>query len=209
MTVIIVAGVLAIAYILFLFWYYPIPRPLSKQEVENYVRLMAEMRNKAGKDSANTFDIVRKFGLEDDGKEFFMVNMVKYYEQPQYKDGTVDGSTAQEANYRYVRNTMPLLLKRACHPYGIFKPALNLSSINRQDDSYWDNVSAVRYRSRRDFFNMVTSPQWQAGYGHKVASLRDNPNMPSKGMVALPVVPITVFAILLVVQLVVTACLMR
>jgi hypothetical protein len=171
---------------------------LSKEEVERYAAIME-------KRSGNSSEGIRKFGLEDDGKQFFMVNLVKYFDKPQYPDGTGGASTSREADNRYVRNTMPMLLKRACHPYGLFKPVMNLSGISR-DEIAWDGVSIVRYRSRRDFLNMVTSPRWFAGYGDKAAALQANPNFPSKGLLAFPVIPILVFSILLVIGAVAMAC---
>jgi hypothetical protein len=198
MTGIIIAAVLLGVYILFLLWYYGFRRPLSKGEVERYVSILE-------KRSGNFSEVVRKFCLEDDGKQFFMVNMTKYFDRPQYRNGSGSASTSREANMRYVRNTMPMLLKRACHPYGLFKPVTNLSGISR-DEIAWDGVSVVRYRSRRDFLNMVTSPRWFAGYGDKAAALQANPNFPSKGLLAFPIIPILAFTILLLIGTVITAC---
>jgi hypothetical protein len=67
----------------------------------------------------------------------------------------------------------------------------------------------VRYRSRRDFLNIVTTQRWRSGYAHKVAALKENPNMPIRAMLAMPVVPLLVFTLLLVAQLIVMACVIR
>ncbi|MGD0855060.1 MAG: hypothetical protein ABSA18_04575 [Dehalococcoidia bacterium] len=198
MTGIIIAAVLLGIYILFLLWYYGFRRPLSNEKVEHYASIMEKRSGNAG-------EIIRKFGFEDDGQQFFMVSMVKYYEKPQYKNGNGGGLTSREANMRYVRNTVPMLLKRGCHPYGLFRPMINLSNIGK-DELQWDEVSVVRYRSRRDFLNVVTSPRWFAGYGNKVAALQANPNFPSKGLFAFPVIPILVFTILLLIGLICMAC---
>ena len=195
---IIVAAVLLGVYILFLLWYYGFRRPLSKEEVERYVAILE-------KRSGNYSEDVRKFCLEDDGEQFFMVNMTKYFDEPRYKNAKGSASTSREANMRYVRNTMPMLLKRACHPYGLFKPIVNLSGISR-DEMAWDGVNVVRYRSRRDFLNMVTSPRWFAGYGDKAAALQANPNFPSKGLLSFPIIPILVFTILLLTGTIAMAC---
>jgi hypothetical protein len=198
MTGIIIAAVLLGIYILFLLWYYGFGRALSKEEVEHYASIME-------KRSGNSGEIIRKFCFEDDGKQFFMVSLVKYYDKPQYKNGDSSGLTSREANMRYVRNTVPMLLKRGCHPYGLFRPTINLSGISK-DEIQWDEVSVVRYRSRRDFLSVVTSPRWFAGYGNKVAALQANPNFPSKGFFAFPVIPVLVFAILLLIGAVAITC---
>lgn len=202
---IIIAAALLLIYIVFLIWYYGSGKPLSNEEVEQYISIIEK---RAGGPNAATNSAtanLRKFGLEDDGKQFFMVSMEKYYDKPQYKDGD-HGITSEAANKRYATNTMKLMLKKAGHPYGIFIPLTNLSNINRQDDSVWDNVSVVRYRSRRDFLNMVTSPQWHSGYGEKVAALRENPNMPSKVLLAFPIIPILVLTIFLFIGFVIMLC---
>ena len=130
-----------------------------------------------------------------------MCNLVKYHEKAQYTDGD-RGLTSKEANLRYARNTMPLLLSRACHPYGLFRPVTNL----RQSDQYWDEVNVVRYRSRRDLFSMITSDKWLEGYADKAAALSENPNFPSKAFVAFPIIPIVVFTILLLLWSITMSC---
>lgn len=201
MTGIIVAAAIIVVFILFLLWYYRFPSPLTKEEVEHYVSIMA---GRAGGDNKMS-GVMHKFASEDDGKQFFMVSLEKYYDKPQYKDGD-RGMTSEAANKRYAMNTIRLLLRRASHPYAVFIPLANLSNINRQDDAVWDNASVVRYRSRRDFLSMVASPQWRSRYGDKAAALRDNPNLPSKGLLALPIFPILVLTILLFIGFVIMVC---
>jgi hypothetical protein len=202
---IILTAVLLGIYILFLLWYIGFRRPLSKEETERYISILENRLGNPNKPPGSTTETLRKFALEDDGKQFFMVNLSKYYEQPQYKDGIDRGITSRDANKRYARKVMPLLFMRACHPYGLFQPMLNLSNISK-DDLLWDEINVVRYRSRRDFLDMVTSPQWFAGYGDKQAALRENPNLPSKAFVAFPIIPVVVFTILLLVWSITMAC---
>ena len=201
MTAIILGAILIVIYILFLLWYYNFPKPLTKEEVERYISILEKRSGDPGKGINSIATAFRKFGDEDDGKQFFMCNLVKYHEKAQYTDGD-RGLTSKEANLRYARNTMPLLLSRACHPYGLFRPVINL----RQADSYWDEVNIVRYRSRRDLLSMITSEKWYAGYGDKQAALSENPNFPSKAFVAFPIIPVLVFTILLLVGIIGIAC---
>ena len=202
---IIIAAVLSLIYMVFLIWYNGSGRPLSNEEVERYISIIEK---RAGGPNAATNSAtanLRKFGLEDDGKQFFMVSMEKYYDKPQYEDGD-RGISSEDANKRYAMNTIQLMLMKASHPYGLFIPLTNLSNINRQDDAYWDNASVVRYRSRRDFFDMITSPQWATGYGNKVAALSDNPNLPSREKLAFPIIPILALTILLLIGFITMVC---
>lgn len=189
---IILTAVLLGIYILFLLWYIGFRRPLSKEEAERYLSILEKRSGGPGKGANSVTAAFRKFALEDDGEQFFMCNLVKYQEKAQYKDGD-HGLTSRAANLRYARNTMPLLLSRACHPYGLFRPVINL----RQADQYWEEVNIVRYRSRRDLLSMITSDKWHEGYADKAAALSDNPNMPSKAFVVFPIIPVVVFTILL------------
>jgi len=201
MASVILAAVLLGIYILFLLWYYRFPRPLSKEEVERYISILEKRAGGSDLAAESVRAAFRKFGEEDDGKQFFMCNLVKYHEKAQYKDGD-RGLTSKQANLRYARNTMPLLLSRACHPYGLFRPVINL----RQADAYWDEVNVVRYRSRRDLLSMITSDRWHEGYADKAAALSDNPNMPGKAFVAFPIIPVVVFTILLLIWSITMAC---
>jgi hypothetical protein len=203
--IILLAALLGI-YILFLFWYNGFRKPLTVEEVDRYVSILKKRSDVEGKMPGSPFENIRKFALEDDGRQFFMCNLSMYYERPQSKDGVDAGITSRDLNKRYARSTMPQLLKRACHPYGLFQPLMNLRNISGQGHSDWDEINVVRYRSRRDFLNMITSPQWFAGYGNKQAALQENPNFPSKGLFVFPVVPIVVLTMLLLVGLIGMAC---
>ena len=202
---IIIAAVLSVIYIVFLIWYYGSSRPLSNEEVERYISIIEKRSGGPNEATSGATANLRKFGLEDDGKQFFMVSMEKYYDKPQYENGD-HGISSEDANKSYAINTIQLMLLKAGHPYGLFIPLTNLSNINRQDDAYWDNASVVRYRSRRDFFDMVTSTQWSAEYGNKVAALRDNPNLPSREKLAFPIVPILALTILLLIGFITMVC---
>lgn len=194
MATLILFAVLAVIYVAFLIWYSGSGKPLSKQEVQRYISILEKRSTGRGEAAENSTRAFHKFALEDDGKQFFMCNLVKYRDKAQYNDGD-RGLTSRAANMRYVRNTAPMLLKRACHPYGIFKPMLNL----RKADEYWDEFVVVRYRSRRDVLNMITSDKWYEGLGDKQAGLSENPNMPGKPVIAFPIIPIIVFTILLII----------
>jgi hypothetical protein len=202
---IVIAAVLLLIYIVFLIWYNGPGKPLSNDEVERYISIIEKRSGGPNAATNSATANLRKFGLEDDGQQFFMVSIGKYYDKPQYGDGD-RGISSEEANKRYAINTIQLMLVKASHPYGLFIPLTNLSNINRQDDAYWDNASVIRYRSRRDFFDMVTSTQWAAEYENKVAALRDNPNLPSRAILAFPIIPILVLTILLLIGFITMVC---
>jgi len=194
MAVLITLAVLAALYIAFLLWYYGFRKPLSKDQVDRYMIMLGGANVPA--QLAPLLENIRKWALADDGKQFFMVNFVRYRDEAEYQDGKDAGISSREANKRYLRSTIPMLLARASHPYGSLHPV----AVIRGES--WDEVNVVRYRSRKDFLDIITSPRWQAGLSHKDAALSDNPNLPSKGMVAFPFMPLLVLTLFLVIALI-------
>jgi len=60
---------------------------------------------------------LREVTRDDDGREFIMVNLIKYRRKAVYPPGFSYGDKPQEADARYNRAVVPLLLKRACLPH--------------------------------------------------------------------------------------------
>ena len=66
-------GVALLGYALFLSWYVNWRGPLTKAEIE---KLMARMlANNVGHGDQDEMPVMRRFLEEDDGREFFMLNM--------------------------------------------------------------------------------------------------------------------------------------
>jgi len=89
------------------------------------------------------------------GREFWMVNLIKLREKALYPETGVPawGDDPMEANARYSRAMVPWLLKHGGHP--IFGTVVAGRFIDDARGEAWDQVLAVRYRSRRDMLRMV------------------------------------------------------
>jgi hypothetical protein len=59
---------------------------------------------------------IREVVKVDDGREFVMVNLIRYRTKAVYPPGWTYGDDPQAADARYNRAVVPLLLKRACVP---------------------------------------------------------------------------------------------
>ena len=154
---IVIAAGFALLYILFVAWYdgWGAER-LSAQETERLTRLALEHGI-----SHDQIAGLERFAREDDGEPFFMLNLNRYT----YSEG--EPSVGAPAAYqRYGRAVLPMLLRRASHPiYSAELPGYLLSG--KLDGDGWHDVILVRYRSRRDFLDMITSQAYQQIYGQR------------------------------------------
>lgn len=141
-----------IIYLVFLAWYDGWTQsPITEQELLEWSGdIPAGVA--AGDVSAN----LRRMAREDDGKEFFMLNLNRYT----YADG--EAQQGAPASYQaYGRAVLPLLIKRASHP--IYMAAMPDYLITGElKHAPWHEVALVRYRSRRDFLDMVSSDEYLA-----------------------------------------------
>jgi hypothetical protein len=180
----ITAVVFALLHLAFLFWYGGKGKPLTVVEVE---ALLAEIKKRAGKpDSEEKSPILQQFRdltQNDDGREYYMVNLLKFRKKALYPEGSPFGDDPLAANDRYNRAIIPLLLKYGGHP--VFLGQVQGRFIHPDSADDWDQVGMVRYRSRRDMLKMAVEI---AGLGfdiHKWASLEKTQVFPVKPVVSL------------------------
>jgi hypothetical protein len=168
----------------FLVWYGGRSRPLTGPEVES---LLDEMKRQAGKETQTKdtpiLNQFRELAKSDDGREFYMVNLLKFRKKAFYPEGSSFGDDPLAANDRYNRAIVPLLLKHGGHP--VFLGQVQGRFIHPDSVDDWDQVGIVRYRSRRDMLKMAAEI---AGLGvdiHKWAALEKTQVFPVKPVVNL------------------------
>ncbi|MCG8589016.1 MAG: hypothetical protein MJE66_06965 [Proteobacteria bacterium] len=170
---------LAIVYGAFWIWYGGAGDPLTPEEVERLVGRMVERGAGDG-----DLEALRRFGESDDGREFFMVNLVEYRERPAYADGRdPETDDPQEVDRRYTRFMLPRLVLRACHPVALGERIATLAHYDGAPD--WSRAAVVRYRSRRDFLELVTDPAWAEHAVHKWAAVERTHSFPSAPLFSL------------------------
>ncbi len=189
-------------YVIFLLWYGGKGKPITAVEVD---ALLVEMKRRAGKqDSKEESPILQQFRdltQNDDGREYYMVNLLKFRKKALYPEGTSFGDDPLEANDRYNWAIIPLLLKHGGHP--IFLGQVQGRFIHPEHVDDWDQVGIVRYRSRRDMLKMAVEI---AGLGfdiHKWASLEKTQVFPVKPVVSLFFVRGTIAVLLFTVMAVI------
>ncbi len=181
-------GMLALVYLAFLLWLGGSGQPMSVAEVESRLARIGELSISGGaSDSEIGLDDLRALCAGDDGREFFMVNLIKYRAKALYPPGMKQemGDDPMSANSRYGRAIVPYLIKNGSFP--IYMSEVSGRLINTDEALDWDAVGIVRYRSRRDFLNMVeqislsTSPVMV----HKWASVERTQVFPTSAILPL------------------------
>jgi len=147
-------GISGILYIVFYLWYERFPRrPLTSDEVESYLQKIAAMREGKGTGSDEIITRLRKLCANDDGQEFYMVNMIrKRKELPEAAKGKFENVT--QAQRAYLKAWARASVQHGSHPIYRGQPYVQLFGTPKEE--LWDNVSLMRYRSRRDFLNILT-----------------------------------------------------
>ncbi|HEY0974354.1 MAG TPA: hypothetical protein VGE57_07660 [Solimonas sp.] len=179
------ALVLALTYAAFLHWYNGSGTPLTPQETERYLAEIQARAAAAGEGRSESHGLERMLAelrllcANDDGGDFWMLNLIDFREQAQYPaDSPFAGISALEADALYNRAIVPVLLRHGGHPLFLASPAGRF--IEEVGDHQWDRVAMVRYRSRRDLLEIVVELAG-AGVGqHKWAAIERTQVFPMK-----------------------------
>ena len=160
-------SVLAVAYAGFMFWYRSWKGPLTPEEVERYVGMM-----KAGNASDEAVAEQRRFLEADDGRDFVMVNVIEFRDEPTQVGDVQPGETSAKVLGRYMAYMWPALLRRACHPViGGAAAAQALDTWGIDKAQRWSQAGLMRYRSRRDLMEIATNPEFAPSHVYKLAAM--------------------------------------
>ena len=157
----------ALLYAVFVFWYTDLKGPLSDAEVDEFIATMT-----ANGSEPEVIAFIEKFGREDSGRQFLMVNNIDYNENPGNIAGADPGESAEQLMGRYMEHMIPALLLRACHPVimgSVIYPSMDLVGIEGAET--WDAAALFRYRSRRALLEIVTNPAFSGKHHFKTAAL--------------------------------------
>ena len=160
----------SLCYVAFLLWYGGRGKPLAPGEADSLLeraRLHARAANVPV--APDLLEALRAVSREDDGREFVMVNLIKYRPKAVYPSGYSYNDDPHAADARYNRAVVPLLLKRACVPVFLGRSAGRFLAANGADE--WERVALVRYRSRRDLLKMCVELARSRADIHKWASI--------------------------------------
>ena len=153
-------------YALFWLWYCGVKGRLSKHEVEIFISSF-EAKGLSERALSN----IREFLEQDDGREFFMVNLLEI-KSPK--------SESQKLLMGYFKKFMSGMIPRGGHPLFLAKAAArNIENLNCEHADNWSSVGIMRYRSRRDFAQIVLNTFGSEHHADKLLSLKKTLAFPS------------------------------
>ena len=163
-------------YLIFFSWYTNLKGPLSSEEINHFVDIL-----EANGSTPDRIVEIKRFMEEDDGKHFYMMNLLDLTDNPPELPATGLDASAEELMTHYMEYMSPALFSRACHPafFGrVVADALDLSGIENAES--WDQAALYRYRSRRDMIAIATNPKFLERHDYKIASLEKTIASPVK-----------------------------
>ena len=153
-------------YLIFFLWYTNLSGPLSDEEIEFFVETLSERSDMERK------EILLNFMKEDDGRDFYMINLLDNKESPITMEATGEGATAMDLQAHYMEYMFPEMLKRATHPIffeSVLGSALDILAAPGMEN--WEIVAIFRYRSRRDLFEIGANPIFFERHDYKIEGL--------------------------------------
>lgn len=165
-------------YLGFLGWYQNWGGPLTPAEVEGAMQRLEE--SGVGDADRNDRAVLRRFLEEDDGREFFMVNLVRL--APGEVDDPSGGrGAAADVLQGYTGVFLPALFERAGHPATVAgKFGGYVEAWGVEPDPGWTMMGLIRYRSRRDMVELVLDPRFEGAHGYKIAAIAETFAFPSQ-----------------------------
>ena len=177
----ILVGVLTAVYVVFWIWWGGSAEPLTQQEADAYLARIEAIGREAGRPNSETFQAFRELATEDDGNEYYMINLMKYREKAVYPPGYDYDDDVKAAADRYVAAVFPALLKRGSLPILLAVRQGNFLGFEGADE--WDEVGMVRYRSRRDMFEFAIDLGSRGMGEHKAASIEKTHVFPAEPII--------------------------
>ncbi|MBO6557137.1 MAG: hypothetical protein JJ957_11610 [Pseudomonadales bacterium] len=156
-----------VLYLVFAWWYTNTEGPLTEQEIQRFMQELPTFGFEGER-----LERIRTFMENDTGRQFIMINNIDLNEDPPSVEGAPDGATASDLMGMYMEYMWPALLQRACHP--IFMGVTVFDSmdiVGIENAEVWDQGALMRYRSRRDLFEIISNPEFQGRHDFKMAGL--------------------------------------
>ena len=153
-------------YLLFFLWYTNLSGPLSDEEIKLFEETFSERSDMERK------EILLNFMKEDDGRDFYMINLLDNKESPITMEATGEGATAMDLQAHYMEYMFPEMLKRATHPIffeSVLGSALDILAAPGMEN--WEIVAIFRYRSRRDLLEISANPIFFERHDYKIEGL--------------------------------------
>jgi hypothetical protein len=198
----ILAGVMLALFVAVWLWQNPgmIRGRLQAQEIAQFMARV-ELLPFPGGERAEVLKRLRAWLESDDGKPFYMLNLMRFYaELRRFPNAPDFKGTPQESNARYEAAVKPMLLRLGGYP--LFAGTAHGKNIAGHDPALddWNRLLLVRYPSRRAFMKLLTHPAYAPIEPYKVMAVQ-LVLTPAAAELVVPSVPLVVGGVLLVVFL--------
>jgi hypothetical protein len=175
-------------YALFRGWYDNWRGPLRPGEVEQFMARFAAAG--AGEEGRNSLAVLRHFLESDDGREFFMLNLIRLAPGEVIDPGSGAPSSAEAVLAGYTRYFLRALAMRAGHPALVAgKVGGYFDAWGVEADPGWTVVGYMRYRSRRDLAELAADPRFSSAHLYKFAAMAQTFSFPTRPRIMLLVGP--------------------
>lgn len=182
---------------------------LSRAEVDAYVARLQTGMSMPEAEKTQFINRLRSWGYADDGRSFYLANLIRYREQVTPWPGSkVAAASARAAHDVYLKTVIPMVLKLGTYPVigtdtqGMIAgtPAhTNLSGYESELDG-WSEININRYVDRRAFLELLTDPAYLEVMPYKFAAMK-LVNAPVSARLVLPDPRLALGAILLIIYL--------
>ncbi len=194
MNILLQISIAAVFYLAFLLWYGGRGKPMAKEEIQERLVTLKKVAVNENTPDEGIFKNFLEVTENDDGREFWMVNLMKFRD-------TDPHSEAMAAHKRYSKAIFPDLLRNGSFP--MFASHVQGRFLFEGVEDQWDDVAIVRYRSRRNFLKFATAAAKKDLGNDKWLSLEKTHVFPVKSYLRLGAVRIGAFLVLAILVLLV------
>lgn len=152
---------------------------MTRQEVDDYLAVIDKNLEWPEPMKSYMMESLREWGYADDGKEFMMLNMMRYHDELLRYPGSIDefNGSPKESNYTYELGTKEILFGQGGYPAAWGEVNLK-RNVARADDAsantQWDRVGFARYPNRRGFFRLMADPEYGRQSAYKLMGAHTN-----------------------------------
>lgn len=158
-------------------WYFNWRGALSPSDVEQYMAQVNSNPNISAEQRAT----VHAFLSNDDGKEFVMLNVIKFHGSKQPHPITGEPTAPLKLLSEYQKHFLGNLFKSAGHPlYVAWKNGGYIDTFGQAETPEYSLASMVRYRSRRDFADAIVNTGFTGAHAYKAAAIEHTFNFPTQ-----------------------------
>ncbi|WP_444936369.1 hypothetical protein ACJJIW_22050 [Microbulbifer sp. JMSA004] len=182
----------SLLFLLFSWWHGAFEHPLSAEEKQHYSEKLAELNPD---ESPSEF---LKLLERDRGEPIFILNAIKYYDEPVITKDHSKPMGSKEVAQKYNNYVTSFLIKRGSYPI-FFGDALGVTAakwgVDYEGD--WSTAAVVRYRSMRTLLDLAIDPTFREKHHYKKSALERTIAYPNEARLIAGGLNLVVFLILL------------